>query len=185
MIGIIQHNRKKILMSTVNHPVWDVYNLMRTARLNIKYLQYYIALNKKQNIAIEIILALSTTSLATIFWFVSSNGLELLIKIVSSVAASVAVIKPILDLSSKIKLNEELLTAYRVLEHDLEKISIGVRLEQKYSQSLQQKFNDAMDRKIELIKMNNGSEKPSRILLKKIAQEVDEEYPLDSFYIPQ
>jgi hypothetical protein len=42
-----------------NHPVWDVYDEARTARLNVRYYERQLASLRRKNISLEVIIALS------------------------------------------------------------------------------------------------------------------------------
>ncbi len=171
-------------MDTKNHPVWDVYDQMRTTRLNVKYLRNNIRMNNGWNTAMTVILALSTASLASIFWFLSTESLSVTIKSLSSLSGIVAVLKPILNLTSKIQKDEKLLSAYRILEYDLEQIKIGVSQSGSYTEILKNKFIEAMDRKKGIISSEDNNSEPSRKKIKKLFAEVELELPIDSFFIP-
>ncbi len=81
----------------LNHPVWDVYDLYRTARLNVCY--YSTKLNRFQsyNFLIEITLAITASSSAVAaLWFWEHPVGEIVWKILGVISALLAVSKPIL-----------------------------------------------------------------------------------------
>lgn len=171
-------------MKTEEHPVWDVYDQYRTARLNLKYYQIQLNYLKRWNLAIETILAISASSSVAGLWFWEGLYGGYLWKIIGSIAAILAVIKPVLNLSDKINKKEELIIGYKGLHHDLEKISILVNQNQAYSEDLKKQFLDALDRKGVLIQKDNDT-KVNRKLRDRLQLEVIDELPIKHFYIPR
>jgi hypothetical protein len=171
-------------MKNSEHPVWDVYDQYRTARLNVKYYQVQLNSLKGWNSTIEIILAISASSSIAGLWFWEGFYGGYLWKIIGSIAAVLAVLKPILKLPDKISRKEEILIGYKALHHDLETISILVRQNQIYDGDLKKQFLDALDRKGALIQKDNDT-KLNKKLRDKLQVEVKNELPTNHFYIPR
>jgi hypothetical protein len=165
------------------HPVWDVYDEFRTARLNVKYLETQLGYLKKCNLIIESVLAFSASSSIAGLWFWESLFGGYLWKIIGSITAILAILKPILKLSDRIVKKEELLLGYKTLHHDLEKIKILISQVQKYDDNLKKQFLDVLERKKELVQKN--IEPLNKKIRDKCQAEVINELPTNHFYIPR
>jgi hypothetical protein len=168
-----------------NHPVWDVYDLYRTARLNVKY--YCGRLNKIQrlNFWMEFALAATASSSAIAgftLWKTTIGGWVW--QVLGVIAAILAIMKPLLNLSEKMRKLEEIVTGYRVLEHDLRKIEVAIRQRRIYDKELYEEFLEALDRMDNLV-MKSVESSEDKILKKKCQDEVLIELPSRHFYIPE
>ena len=167
-----------------NHPIRDVYNHLRTSRLNIKY--FSIKLNKirRKNFEIEFIIALTASSGVTGLWFWDSLIGGYAWKILGSITAILAVLKPLLNLTKKIKEKEELVTAYRSINYDIQILLIAIKQRKKYDKKLQKEFLKILDKEKDIIKQEK-TEKEDKELIKECTREVNLELPINSFYIPE
>src|SRR5207245_5278482 len=87
-----------------NHAVWEVYDLRRTCRLNVKYYQRLGEKLATQNFRIELILAITAPSSAVaglVFWQTQTG--KIIWGMLGFVAAFLAVAKPLLHLTDKIQ----------------------------------------------------------------------------------
>jgi len=168
-----------------DHPVWALYDKLRTACLNVKYyerrLQYFETLNFYLDIALAVS-APSSASAKLPFWN-TTIGNYIWIS-VSVIAAVVSVVKPFLALPKKIKEYEGIVSGYRMLYFDLEEIKSSVEQSQKYDKKMQFDFHKALQRERTLVgKCPEVCEKKN---IKKICEdEVRNKYPSNSFYIPK
>ncbi len=172
-------------MNEKNHPVWGVYDLYRTARLNYKY--YSAKLNRTELVVfwMDLILLVTAPSSAIAgLWFWDNPTGEVLWKYLGSIAAIVAIIKPLLNITKKIKRYEELRSGYSSLEHDLQEIKELVFLKKRYDNKLQNDYKRALKRKGRLAKKEIDSTENKK-LKRRCEKEVLEELPVDSFYIPK
>ena len=168
-----------------NHPVWDVYDLLRTARLNVKYYSYRLDQIEKQNFILELIILCSApTSAVAGLWFWDGEIGSQIWKYFGIIAAFAAIIKPLLSLTKKIKAFDSILSGYKVLEHDLSEIKIMITQKQKYDQSSQIEFKKALKRKGTLVGKDPETKHNSK-LKKQCEKEVIEELPSNMFYIPE
>lgn len=166
------------------HPVWDVYDELRTARLNVKCLQFEIASLKSDDRWSEVLIAIATTSSVGSFWFLQNAVGAYFWKTVGAFAVILSIVRPILKFSEHIQKKEKLLASYSILDHDLHCICMEIKHRQKYDNELHKDFLNAMARKAELIKTNmHSSVKPS--VKKKSEELVFKELPAKAFYIPQ
>jgi hypothetical protein len=166
------------------HPAWSVYDELRTARLNVKYLQSEIRRLKFFDRWSEVIIAIATTSSVGSFWFLQNVVGAYFWKSAGAIAVILSIIRPILKFADQIQGKEKLLTSYSVLDHDLHCICIEIRHRQKYDNELHKSFLEAMNRKVELIKANAHFE-VNIALRKKCERLVLEELPTISFYVPE
>lgn len=168
-----------------NHPVWDVYDQYRTARLNVKYHAVLLRRYKRNNLLIEIVLAISApTSAVAGLWFWETVAGAWIWKVFGVISAVLAVAKPVLNITDKIRNIQEILMGYKALDHDLQRLSIEIRQNQKYDKQMQRKFYNLLDKKKELI-TSSTVETSNEKLLSQCEQEVLCELPVDSFYIPE
>lgn len=166
-----------------NHPVWDVYNEYRTARLNIKYLGKQLIYLRRKNSIIEISLALSASSGFASLWLWQGAIGGVIWKTIGAITTTLAIVKPILKLPSKISEKEELLTGYKTLHYDLEKIIRFINQTHNYDENLQKQFNESMERKGILVLKDNES--IDEKLRNQCELEVIKELPANQFYIPR
>ena len=90
------------------HPVWDVYNELRTARLNIKYYTVRVEETRRLNRVLEIILAVAAPGSAVAMLFIRETSIGKIIwGPLAVVAAFVAVVKPFLKLDERLQQYEK------------------------------------------------------------------------------
>jgi len=172
-------------MHDINHPVWDVYDLLRTARLNVKYYSHRLDQIEKQNFTLELIILCSApTSAVAGLWFWEGEIGSVVWKWFGVIAAFAAIIKPLLSLTKKIKAFDSVLSGYKILEHDLSEIKIMISQKQKYDLPAQTEFKKALKRRGSLIGKDPET-KHKCDLKKQCEREVLEELPSESFYIPK
>lgn len=168
-----------------NNPVWDVYDLYRTARLN----KYYYAekLNKTEwlNSIVELIIAISTpTSAIAGIWFLQSEYGQQFFKLCIAVATILSVVKPFLKLPKKIKDYDHCFSTYKSFEFDMEQIVIKISQDQKYSDQAKKLLNNAQVRKGKIIS-SSPNYKIDESLRKECEEKVIKELPNTHFFIPE
>jgi len=172
-------------MDSKKHPVWDVYDLFRTARLNVKYYSSRLSALQKCNFWLEIILAISAPSSAIAgFWFWKYPIGALIWKGFAVVAAFISIIKPFLKLSDRIQKFEETLTGYRTLDNDLQSIVSKIKSEKTYNEKIKLEVEKAFDRK-KAISTNEPEIRENHKLKTKCEAEVLQELPHNSFFVPE
>lgn len=167
------------------HPVWNVYDLYRTARLNVKYYKARLICLERLNFVTELILSISAPSSAItglLFWD-TQIGSEIW-KILGIIAAFLAILRPLLKLTKKIKQFEEIITGYQALDHDLSVIKVSIEEKHNYDKSLQKDFKKALDRKKVLI-TKCPEQREYKKLINRCTLEVNQELPVDIFFIPR
>jgi len=171
-------------MPTKDHPVWDVYDRYRSARLNVKYYTARLHRLVVTSKTFDIILAITAPSSAIsgLFLFDTEIG-AFAWKWLLVVSAVVAVLKPILILGNKIKKFEEYLTGYHSYFLDLDKLKLEISQKKNYNDEMRSSFMDILEKRKALFESTPDLREIKR-LKKRLAVEVKKELPLDSFYIP-
>jgi len=172
-------------MNQTHNPVWEVYDLYRTSRLNAKYYAALLHRTEVKNFILDFILACSapTSAIAGLWFWDTEIGNELW-KYFGIIAAIAAITKPLLTLPKKIKDYESMLSGYRTLGHDLDEIQSSINQKQKYDQTEKSEFKKAMKRKGILVGKDPDSKEDTK-LKKRCETEVLQELPVDSFFIPK
>ena len=100
-------------------PVWGVYNELRTARLNVKYLQAKLRTLKNTNLAYEIVLAIATSSAVAGFSFWEKDTGKFIWACIGVVATLLSGRQANPQTSHTLSRKQELLTSYLILDNDL------------------------------------------------------------------
>lgn len=165
--------------------VWGVYDLLRTARLNVKYYSARLAFFQRWSFFLELALAITAPSSAVAgLWFWKTSTGQLVWTSLGVAAAFAAVIKPLLQLEKKVGAYTETLAGYRALEHDLFKIKELVVQRQAYDQGLQSDFQKALDRKGTLVS-RDPEVATKKKLKQRLTEEVKKELPAAAFFVPE
>lgn len=170
--------------STASNPVWDVYDLQRTVNLNVKYYSARLKYFTRWNFSIELILAIAVPMSAVGLWWVWDTSVGKPIwQSILGVSALVAVAKPLLKLTDTIRKYEVTLKGYRELDHRLRKICMQINQDGEYNEKHRKLFEEVFDREGEL-DTESPETRQNMKLTDKLSQEVDDELPVDRFYIP-
>lgn len=171
-------------MPTKDHPVWDVYDRFRSARLNVKY--YSVRLHRLvcTSKAFDIILAITAPSSAFtgLFLFDTKIG-AVAWKWLIVVSAAIAVVKPILRLGDTISKFEKYLTGHRSCFLDLDNLKLEISQKRIYNKEMQSTFKD-IQKKLKTLFESCPDLRENKRLKRRLTREVIREYPVDSFYIP-
>ena len=168
-----------------DHPVWTVYDRLRSARLSELYFCRRLQFHERLSFGMDLVLAISapTSALAGLFLWKTAAGQEVW-KWLAVVAALVAAVKPLLHLTKRIKDYEGVMSGYRILAFDYRAIKIRVEQKGEYDKTLQAEFNRALDRERNLESKNPESRENARIK-RECQAEVLKELPTDKFFIPK
>ncbi|MBF0627054.1 MAG: hypothetical protein HQL91_02425 [Magnetococcales bacterium] len=182
---IVAKIKEVISMESVSHPVWDVYDKLRTADLNIRYYSIRLSRHERINLIIEILLAITSSSsvVGGLGVWTGEYGHQIW-QILLSVSAFIAVIKPFLGLPKKIKDTESTLTGYRILYNDLDLLKIDISSNGSYNDKMQKEFRKILDRS-KVVTIKPPESKEDNKLKKLCEQEVNLRFPKDSFFVPK
>lgn len=168
-----------------DHPVWEVYDLQRTCRLNKKYWSEKLAKVKRLNFAMEYLLMATAPGSAIsglVFWKTDSWGVVW--SILMGVTAIISVAKPLLKLSEKIENLNKVIAGYRASEFEFEQLANDIRREAEYS-TMSVKTFKRLQKGIGEISKEEPIEKTDEDLRKCCFETVKKELPENSFYIPE
>jgi hypothetical protein len=173
------------MKSREDHPVWTVYDKLRSARLNVKYYGARLHRIERQNFTLEcILLATAPSSAIAGLWFWNTEIGKPIWQYLGVLAAIAAVVKPLLTLTKRIKDYEAVLQGYRTLEYDLMEIKTLVEQKGKYDQPLQSELKKALQREKMLVAKTPETREDKKT--KQVCQqEVLRELPPESFLVPE
>jgi hypothetical protein len=172
-------------MANHDHPVWSVYDLYRTARLNVKYYSARLVQAERYNFAIELIIAITApTSAITGLWLLKTPAGQAIWKYIAVLAAIAAVFKPLLRLPQRIKSLEQTISGYRALEYDLDLIVNRITSEGSYDKACKKMF-EAAQKKKKLLVVNPPENDQKKDLIERLYSEVNNELPMEFFFIPE
>jgi hypothetical protein len=162
-----------------------MYDKLRSARLNVKYYACRFQFFERVNFCMEFVLMCTApTSAVAGLWFWSTDYGKIIWGIMGIVAALTAIVKPLLNLTKRIKDYEGVLTGYRTLEYDLMELKSLVEQKQQYDQAIQAEFRKAMQREKALVAKNPETRESNRIK-RKCEAEVLNELPPENFFVPE
>lgn len=166
-----------------NHPVMHVYNQYYLATKSVRYFQAKLRKLERKNFWLEWIIAIFTSSsIASFFLWHTTLG-SYFWKIFGLLAVILSISKPLLNYSGKIRRNQGLLSSYKGILHDLEKIRFLVRRKEKYDDETFFLFLGTMER-LAMIDRELDVDSIDRKLVKKIEDEIRKELSSEEYYIP-
>lgn len=170
--------------STRDHPVWNVYDEYRRARLNVRYYCARLAKLERRNLVLEWIVAAAAGGSAVAGLTVWDTNIgRIAWQSLAIAAALAAVSKPLLKYTERIKKLEHVITEFRRVEHDLKKLKIEIETRKAYDATLQERFRLMLDSMNELVALSVESEEDSR-LRDRCEDAIRRELPANHFYVP-
>lgn len=168
-----------------NHPVWDVYDQLRTARLNEMYYGCRLQTFERFNFWSEIVVAItsSTSAIAGFAFWNTATGTSMW-KFLLLLAAAISVVKPLLNLTKKIRSYEELLAGYRLLVHDLKDLKIDISQSREYTKLHQARFKKIIEKQ-RLLADKSPERTENRSVKMGCQIAVQTEMPATSFFVPE
>lgn len=172
-------------MNRENHPVWTVYDSLRTMRLNAKYYGCRVQTLERCNRGMEFLIAVAAPSSAVAGWSFWKYGIGASAwQILGGIAALAAIVKPTLNLTKDIKVMEGLVSEYCVLDAELMEIKAAIQQKGHFDASSQAQYRRIMERMRPLVG-RSPEKRPKRRVLRKCRQEVDQELPAENFFVPE
>lgn len=167
------------------HPVWDVYNEYRTARLNVLYYTGLLHRFRDRDFWIEVSLAVvAPTSAVAGFAFWNTEWGAVVWKVFGVGAAVIALVKPFLKLTDKIAKLEEIIAGYRALDHDLRCLEIKIHRDGAYTDEHKAALDSALAKKQALV-TQSPIFPTDKALRRECEGEVMNQLPAESFYVPE
>lgn len=172
-------------MKAKDHPIYDVYDFQRTVCLNIKYYGRRLRRVERINFWIDVIIAITAPGSALAgLWFAGTDAGQIVWKLLTAVAATLAVVKPFLKLPTSIKRYEQVLSGYRALMSDVEELVHQIRIDKEYTKASVKRFEAARRKKTNL-SQNDPEPTPNRKIIEECMVEVNKQFPPESLYIPE
>lgn len=168
----------------LQHPVWAVYDLLRTTRLNVKYYTHKLRNAEKQNMIVQIILASAVPSSAIAGFEIWDFGLgKHTWKYFTVFAAIVAFIQPFLGLTEKVKTLSAIIANYTNLLSEVESIKVSIETNKKYSNYDKRKFALLIKKRAKIEALEHVFDVDKK-LQKQYRIEVQKQLPSKYFYVP-
>ena len=99
-------------------------------------------------------------------------------------SAFIAVARPLLKLTDRIKKLEEICTSYALLDHDYNKLAQEIQQEDEFGAAIQLKHRVLMDRSDDLKQKETVVRQIDESLRKRCREAVESELPVSRFFIP-
>ncbi len=167
-----------------DNPVWEVYDLQRTCRLNFKYWSKKLVARRKWNFCLEYALAVTAPSSAVagfVFWK-TQNG-EVVWSALTILTAFLGIAKPLLKLSDHVQMLQKIVTGYRAIEFQLEQLGNDLRRDGVYSPEMVQTFK-RLQNQLQEVSRDEPVEEVDEVLRQQCFEAINRELPEDSFFIP-
>ena len=166
------------------HPVWDVYDLLRTARFNAEYYSRKASAVRRKLQHLDIWLAITVPGSAVAAWPLWATPIGAVPWCLFAGAASIiAVAKPFLKLPEMQQAYESAVARFRAVEGDLSELRAEIAQQRKYNTSMRDRYysaNRAMRRAAEFEPIEESDE----ALWDKIEEEIRQEMPASIFFVP-
>ncbi len=166
------------------HPVWEVYDLLRTCKLSERYYQEKAARTRRIEFYCEVALAITASSSAIAalpVW--TSPGGHTVWGVLTTITAVIAVVKPFLKLSDRMKVYENLCGQYRRLVGDLMHLKRDIATRQCYDDAAKARF-EPLSKEIAEASDSEYVESLDKKLRSELQEEVNRLFPALSFYVP-
>ena len=133
-----------------DHPVWAVYDLLRTVRLNELYYTRKLSRVRLGQKTCEIALAITAPSSAATKFFVDASYGDVIWQVLLGIASVLSVLQPILKLTDRIQKLESIASGYRVLRVDLVLLRNRIFSQRQYLDSHREIFQFLIERRADL-----------------------------------
>ena len=169
----------------LENPVWEVYGLLRTAHLNVKYYGVKLHRIERLNLSIQIVIAAFLPGSTIAGYEIWKTGTGSAIWVFLLVLASIfAFLQPFLKLSDKIKKYDSIVNGYLTLDYDMQELRAKISNSSSYNNTHKKLYESALKRK-KAVGVKEKGIKLNKALRDKCKQEVDAELPSKNFYIPE
>jgi hypothetical protein len=167
-----------------DHPVWEVYDLQRTCRLNFKYWSRKLVALRKWNFWMEYALAVTAPGSAVagfVFWQTQSGGIVW--SVLTIATAFLGIAKPLLKLSDHVQTLQKVVTGYRGIEFPLEQLGKDIRRDGTYSPEMVQTFK-RLENQLQEVTRDEPVVEVDEVLRQQCVDATNRELPEASFFVP-
>jgi hypothetical protein len=188
----IRHNSAAASSQGTNTkaPVWEVYDLLRTARLNVLYWATLLRRTERKYRWLEILTAISVSAASVVGVAISfgffgvDTSLNWYIWLGLILIASLsAVLTPFLQLPESIRAYEASVSRYQTIENQLSRLRREIQFKKVYDQQMQNTFEfirQAMSESQDIEPYEELDEK----LRNEVFERVNRELPSRDFFVP-
>lgn len=134
-----------------DHPVWYVYDELRTAKLNVYYYRSRLGQVRRWNTVREMAMAATGSSAVAGLWFFTSGAGIILWKALATLSAFIAVYQSVTRPSERIRKLESQVTGWAQLEHSLADIRRRIHEMGAYTELLQREVKAVLDGKLGIV----------------------------------
>jgi len=167
------------------HPVWEVYDFLRTALLNEKYYASQLVRHTRLRLTVELALSIfASISVITGLMVINIPWGKTLWLLASVMTAILAILAPLLRFGDKERSIEIVLRKYRALNNELLELKNKIEEKKTYDEECINTFKEILKRSSKI-----AHEAPPLVIDKKLIKEkTDEvlnEMPPSSFFVPE
>jgi hypothetical protein len=176
---------RKLMARDLNHPVWAVYDLYRSVKLNTECYAKKLYRIEVINTTLEIILLVTapTSSVAGLWFWEDPLGAEIW-KYLGAIAAFAIVFKQALQLTKKIKEYSNALLTYKVLEQELYVLCELIKSKGDYNAKFVSDYERAVKKKGDIAARSPNININQR-LKAKCQESVNRKLPPERFWVPE
>lgn len=169
---------------SANHPVWEVYDLQRTCRFNVKYWTTKLAGLESRDFWLELSLAITAPGSAiTGFLLWKTKPWDTVWAALTAITALLGIAKPLLKFSKKVDKLQASVIGYRSIDSQLEELANDIRREDNYSDASVRTFK-ALERQYQKLDDAEPVAPLDEKLREKCFEQVKLELPDSNYHIP-
>jgi len=167
-----------------DHPVWHVYDELRTAKLNLYYYREVLGRARRWQTVRELLMAASGSTGVAGLWLFSTGPGDVLWKWLASVTAFIALYQSVARPSERIRCLETQTTGWAQLEHSLADMRRRIHELGRYDGALQAELKGILDGKLSII-ADVSETHINTAIRDRCFEAVKKELPLHVFFVPE
>ena len=161
----------------------EICDALRTSRLNAKYYGDRLETLRRWNLGFDLAIAVGTSgTLAATAAAKTGAGTSVMITL-AAIAATLGVVKPVLALARRIERAARLWAGWNGIFNALRKMTADIAANEGVRPELVPIYAELVERMDQLTGEDDSS--PDRATLRRIQDEVNEEFPPSSFWCPK
>lgn len=165
------------------HPVWNVYDELRTARLNVYYYRRKLAVARRASMVQELVIAISSSAGVATAWVFTTTPGTIVWKMLGTMAALVAVYRTVARPTERVRKLESCVAGWTQLEISLDQLRRRVHEDGRYDRAASGEMDKIADRKRLVVALEDDDELDEE-LRRQCFERINQELPLERFYVP-
>lgn len=166
------------------HPVWHLYDELRTAKLNVSYYRCVLSRARRWQMAREVVMAASGSSGVAGLWLFHTGAGDIIWKSLASLAALIAIYQNVARPTERIRRLETQATGWAQLEHSLAALRRRIHETGRYDAAIQNDLQEILDGKLTIIADISEPHLDTK-LRDRCFEDVKRELPAHVFYVPE